>query len=165
MNLTDNVDNIVYIIPKRKIGFTQADYQTKIYNVGEYLENLVKNLIRKDEPSEINKSMERLFFFIDRYPENPYSQFGYALFILTQQEDSEYRYQIAREYVEHGLCIDEKNVDGIDLNIRIFSYLIKIDKKYISEAKKFIKKQLEITPDNSELITYLKNIEEEENDN
>jgi len=161
MNQANEKDNVIDMYPRRKIGFTPLEHQTKIYDIERYLENIVKKLIKLGETEEVKKYQKELLFFIDKYKENPYSQFGYALFILTQPEDSEYRYQVARGYVEHGLSIDEKNIDGINLNLRIFSYLIREDKKYLSGAKKFIKEQLEITPDNSDLIIYLKNLEEE----
>ena len=155
-------DKVIYIEPKEKIGFRPLEYQTKIYDIERYLENIVKKLIKLGETEEVKKYQKELFFFIDKYKENPYSQFGYALFVLTQPEDSEYRYQIAKGYVEHGLSIDEKNVDGINLNLRIFSYLIKENRKYIAGAKKFINEQLEITPNNSDLIIYLQDLEEED---
>jgi len=155
-------DKVIYIEPKEKIGFRPLEYQTKIYDVEKYLESIVKRLIKFGETEEVKKYQKELLIFIDKYKENPYSQFGYALFVLTQPEDSEYRYQIAKGYVEHGLSIDEKNVDGINLNLRIFSYLIKENRKYIAGAKKFINEQLEITPNNSDLIIYLQDLEEED---
>lgn len=156
-------DNVVHIEPKRKIGFVSPNQNAKIISIEERLENLVKNLIKKEESSEISKHRKELYSFIDKYKENAYSQFGYALFILTQPEynQEKFKYNMALAHINNGLELDENNLHGIELGIRVFSYLIVEDEKYIKEAEEFVEEYLEVYPDNQDLINYLKELKGE----
>ena len=157
MNLADNV---IPLTPKRKIGFIPQNQEAKVFNIENYLEKLVKNIIKKEMSSEISKYRKELCFFIDAYKENAYSQFGYALFILTQPEYSQenFKYNMALAHINNGLELDENNLHGIELGIRVHSYLIIEDEKYLKGAEEFVKEYLEVYPDNQELKKYLEEL-------
>ena len=163
MNLTEDSNNVIPLTPKRKIGFIQQNQEAKVFNIENYLENLVKKLIKKEVSSEINRYRKELCFFIDAYKKNAYSQFGYALFILTQPEYSQenFKYNMALAHINNGMELDENNLHGIELGIRVFSYLIIEDAKYLGEAEKFVEEYLEVYPDNQDLIKYLKELKGE----
>jgi len=163
MNLTEDSNNVIPLTPKRKIGFIQQNQEAKVFNIENYLENLVKKLIKKEVSSEINRYRKELCFFIDAYKKNAYSQFGYALFILTQPEYSQenFKYNKALAHINNGMELDENNLHGIELGIRVFSYLIIEDAKYLGEAEKFVEEYLEVYPDNQDLIKYLKELKGE----
>ena len=160
MNLTEDSNNVIPLTPKRKIGFIQQNQEAKVFNIENYLEKLVKNIIKKEMSSEISKYRKELCFFIDAYKENSYSQFGYALFILTQPEYSQenFKYNMALAHINNGLELDENNLHGIELGIRVHSYLIIEDEKYLKGAEEFVKEYLEVYPDNQELKKYLEEL-------
>ena len=155
-----NLDNVIDIKPRKKIGFISQNQEAKVFNIENYLEKLVKNIIKKEMSSEISKYRKELCFFIDAYKENSYSQFGYALFILTQPEYSQenFKYNMALAHINNGLELDENNLHGIELGIRVHSYLIIEDEKYLKGAEEFVKEYLEVYPDNQELKKYLEEL-------
>ena len=155
-----NLDNVIDIKPRKKIGFISQNQEAKVFNIENYLEKLVKNIIKKEMSSEISKYRKELCFFIDAYKENAYSQFGYALFILTQPEYSQenFKYNMALAHINNGLELDENNLHGIELGIRVHSYLIIEDEKYLKGAEEFVKEYLEVYPDNQELKKYLEEL-------
>jgi|SRR3989338_5312175 len=155
-----NLDNVIHIKPRKKIGFISQNQEAKVFNIENYLEKLVKNIIKKEMSSEISKYRKELCFFIDAYKENAYSQFGYALFILTQPEYSQenFKYNMALAHINNGLELDENNLHGIELGIRVHSYLIIEDEKYLKGAEEFVKEYLEVYPDNQELKKYLEEL-------
>ena len=155
-----NLDNVIHIKPRKKIGFIPQNHVAKVFDMEDYLENLVMNLIKKEMSSEIGRHRKELCFFIDAYKENAYSQFGYALFILTQPEYSQenFKYNMALSHINNGLELDENNFHGIELGIRVYSYLMIEDEKYIREAEEFVEEYLEVYPDNQELMGYLKEL-------